>query len=106
MIAFQEATSRETRFAELVERQSRFVYRVAYAVVRNAQDAEDVVQDTFMKLYRLNAWEAIHDERAFLARTAWRLAAGRRGKGHALTLEIETISKEMNPESAAPCARG
>ncbi len=65
------------RFAELVSRQSRFVFRVAYAVLRNTPDAEDVVQDTFFKLHRSAAWETIEDERAFLARTAWRLAVER-----------------------------
>jgi RNA polymerase sigma-70 factor, ECF subfamily len=106
MIAIQEeqATSHDTQFAELVERQSKFVYRVAYSIVRNAQDAEDVVQDTFLKIYRLNAWEAIEDERAFLARTAWRLAVGRRQKGFAMTIETETISKDMDPEAAAMAA--
>jgi RNA polymerase sigma-70 factor (ECF subfamily) len=91
------ATSRESRFAQLVERQSRFVYRVAYSVLRNPPDAEDVVQDTFMKLYRLGAWEAIEDERAFLARTAWRLAVGRCRKVPAMTLET---SPAPNPEDA------
>ena len=61
-------------FSELVARQSRFVFRVAYAVLRNPQDAEDVVQDTFFKLHRSGAWRQMEDERAFLARAAWRLA--------------------------------
>ncbi len=66
-----------TRFAELVERQSRFVYRVAYAVVRQVQDAEDVVQETFLKLYRTGAWEEMVEEKAYLARVAWRIAVDR-----------------------------
>src|ERR1700729_691911 len=70
----EEAAAREARFAALVERQSRFVYRVAYAVVRNPHDSEDVAQETFLKLYRTGAWEGMRDEKAFLARTAWRIA--------------------------------
>jgi len=70
-------TEDRARFADLVTRQSRFVFRVAYAVVRNAADAEDVVQDTFLKLHRTGAWLAMEDECAFLARTAWRLAVDR-----------------------------
>jgi len=92
------ATSREARFEELVKRQSHFVYRVAYAVVRNAHDAEDVVQETFLKLYRLGAWEAMNDERAFLARAAWRLAVGRRKKAQPVNVEL---SPGLNPEDAA-----
>ena len=48
--------TRDENFAALVARQSRFVFRVAYSVLRNAQDAEDVVQDTFFKLHRSGAW--------------------------------------------------
>ena len=39
-------------FRTLVERHSRGVYQLAYRVTGNAQDAEDVVQDTFLKAYR------------------------------------------------------
>src|SRR4051812_20814528 len=68
---------REERFRDLVERQSRFVFRIAYAMLRNVQDAEDVVQEVFLKLFRGGAWEEMRDERAFLARTAWRMAVDR-----------------------------
>ncbi len=71
------AQSRELRFTEFVERQSRFVFKVAWAVLRNAQDAEDAVQEVFLKLYQNNAWETMCDERAFLARSTWRLALSR-----------------------------
>jgi DNA-directed RNA polymerase specialized sigma24 family protein len=47
---------------------------VAYAVLRNSHDAEDVVQEVFMKLYRSGVWHDMSDEKAYLARTAWRTA--------------------------------
>jgi RNA polymerase sigma-70 factor (ECF subfamily) len=58
----------------MVERHARFVYRVAYAVVRNSADAEDVAQETFMQLLRGAADRTIDDERGYLARVAWRAA--------------------------------
>ncbi len=64
-------------FALLVHRQSRFVFQVAYAMLRNSHDAEDVVQETFLSLYRSGAWRQMKDERAFLARAAWRQAVDR-----------------------------
>jgi RNA polymerase sigma-70 factor (ECF subfamily) len=64
-------------FEAFVERQSHFVFRVAYAILRNRHDAEDAVQETFLKLYRNHGWKGITDERAFLARTAWRVAVDR-----------------------------
>jgi RNA polymerase sigma-70 factor, ECF subfamily len=61
-------------FTALVERQSRFVFRVVYAVLLNSSDAEDAVQETFLKLYRNHGWRQAENERAFLARVAWRTA--------------------------------
>jgi RNA polymerase sigma-70 factor (ECF subfamily) len=39
-------------FRGLVERHSRAVYRLAHRMTGNPQDAEDVVQETFLKAYR------------------------------------------------------
>jgi RNA polymerase sigma-70 factor, ECF subfamily len=64
-------------FELLVQRQSRFVFQVAYAMLRNSYDAEDVLQETFLSLYRSGAWRKIEDERAFLARATWRQAIDR-----------------------------
>jgi RNA polymerase sigma-70 factor, ECF subfamily len=46
-------------FRLLVEQHSRAVFRLAYRVTGNAEDAEDVVQETFLKAYRqLGRFEA------------------------------------------------
>jgi RNA polymerase sigma-70 factor (ECF subfamily) len=39
-------------FRVLVERHSRNIFRLAYRMVGNEPDAEDVVQDTFLRAYR------------------------------------------------------
>src|SRR5262245_65108714 len=39
-------------FRALVDRHSRAVYRLAHRMTGNSQDAEDVVQETFLKAYR------------------------------------------------------
>jgi RNA polymerase sigma-70 factor (ECF subfamily) len=49
------------------------MFRVAYGLLRSVPDAEDAVQETLLKLYRGDAWLAMDDERAFLARTVWRV---------------------------------
>jgi RNA polymerase sigma-70 factor (ECF subfamily) len=39
-------------FRELVERHSRSAFRLAYRMTGNEQDAEDVVQDAFLRAYK------------------------------------------------------
>jgi RNA polymerase sigma-70 factor, ECF subfamily len=101
----EEAAAREARFAALVERQSRFVYRVVYAVVRNPHDSEDVAQETFLKLYRTGAWEGMRDEKAFLARTAWRIAVDKLPKTRNQSLSPDLQSRDsQSPEDAVVSA--
>jgi RNA polymerase sigma-70 factor, ECF subfamily len=93
-------------FEALVARQSHFVFRVAYAILRNRYDAEDAVQETFLKLYRNQTWKAIEDERAFLARTAWRVAVDRLAKQAPTNVQpdYEPPSTAPNPEQQAVAA--
>lgn len=97
-----QAAAREKRFAALVERQSRYVFRVAYVLLRNAHDAEDAVQETFLKVYRAGVWDSIENERAFLARVAWRAAADRlRQRRHEPLDAEQTEDTARSPEAAA-----
>jgi RNA polymerase sigma-70 factor (ECF subfamily) len=64
--------------ALLARQQARFVYQVAFSVLRNHHDAEDITQETFVRvLRRRRQWGQIRNPRAWLARTAWRLALDR-----------------------------
>lgn len=94
----QDDTEGEAEFAELVERQWRFAYKVAWAVLRNAQDAEDAAQDVFLRMLRAKAWRGIEDERAFVARLAWRGAVDR--------LRTRRPQSSGEPEAMADVAAG
>lgn len=88
----------DAEFTALVRRQSRFVFRVAYAVLLNSHDAEDAVQETFLKLYRNREWQHVENESAFLARVAWRIAVDRRPR----LLQPAVAAEEDDPASPQP----
>jgi len=88
-------------FDDLVKRQARFVFGVAFAILRNPEDAEEAVQETFLKLYRSGAWENMNDERAFLARATWRIAVGRLPAKREEEPAEELPSGDASPEQLA-----
>jgi RNA polymerase sigma-70 factor, ECF subfamily len=101
-------TERDAAFAALVDRHARFLYRVAYGLLRHAEDAEDAVQETLLKLYRNDAWQAMDDEKAFLARAVWRTgldrlstAGAKAMKNSADVTEMEIASGAESPEESA-----
>jgi RNA polymerase sigma-70 factor (ECF subfamily) len=96
---------REVAFEAVVDRHARLMYRVAFSLLKNAQDAEDAVQETLLKLYRGEAWRRMEDEKAFLARSVWRVGLNRLGTQSAKAMrhaedvtEIGLASGELSPE--------
>lgn len=90
-------------FTALVQRQSRFAFRVAYAVLLNSADAEDAVQEAFLKLHRHGEWQQVESERAFVARIVWRTAVDHIRSGRsasALRRELDFAHNE--PRSLCP----
>jgi RNA polymerase sigma-70 factor, ECF subfamily len=101
-----ELAAEEAKFTALVERQSRVAFRVAYAVLLNAHDAEDAVQETFLKLYRHGGWRQAENERAYVARVVWRCAVDRRRAMQPAAARLEAAPEEALEiaalETAAP----
>ena len=96
--------TRDDEFAALVERQARRMFRVAYSLLRNVPDAEDAVQEAFLKLYRGDGWRRMEDEKAFLARTVWRVALDRvsRSSGRMEDVaEMEIAAGGETPEESS-----
>lgn len=87
-----------------VREHARVVYRVAYSVLRNHHDAEDAAQETFLRFLRTwRKWAEIRDRRAWLARTAWRVALDRRKGNPEVGLEdaAEAVLR-LRAQGAAP----
>lgn len=82
-------------FEVLVHAHSRFVFKVAFAILRNAEDAEDVVQETFFRAFRSGEADKVERMRAWLARIAWRVAVDRVRKkaGNRHAKESEALLK-------------
>lgn len=80
----------EAEFAGLVERQWRFAWKVAWAVLRQAEDAEDAAQEVFLRILRTRAWQGLRDERAFVARAAWRAAVDRLRDAHSRRTQLRS----------------
>ena len=60
----------------LVREHSRLVFRIAYSVVRNHADAEDIVQEVFLRVAKHGA-KNIEDGKAWISRIAWRASVDR-----------------------------
>ena len=100
--------AQDEAFVMLANRHARFLYRVAFGLLRTPQNAEDAVQETLLKLYRTGGWREMEDERAFLARSVWRVGlsrlagAGTQVMRHAEDVtEIEIEAGGPNPEQTA-----
>jgi RNA polymerase sigma-70 factor (ECF subfamily) len=97
-----EATVRDARFEDMVARQARFMFQVAFGLLRNKQDAEDAVQEAFLKLYRGEAWLRMENEKGFLARTVWRVALDHLPKATERMLDVSDV--ELVATDAVGCS--
>ena len=95
--ALLSAVAKDREFEAAVREHAGHVYRVAQVVLRNHHDAEDAVQETFLRYLRQQRnWAEIRNPRAWLAKTAWRVALDRQRQTVAVSLEeaasvVETL---------------
>src|SRR3954470_4689192 len=84
----------ETRLLE----SSTLAFRVAYGVLRQREDAEDVAQEAFAKAYR--SFHALRDRerfRAWLVRMTWRMAIDRVRSNRRRTAHEEGVAEPPDP---------
>jgi RNA polymerase sigma-70 factor (ECF subfamily) len=69
----------EAAIAALVSQYAGTLYRVAYSVLRNASDAEDAVQEAFVRVLRhRDTLHEIRDQRVWLIRIVWNVVLDRK----------------------------
>jgi RNA polymerase sigma-70 factor (ECF subfamily) len=83
-------------FGALVERHGRSLFRLAYRMTGNEQDAEDVVQESFLRAYRQLAK---FDERAGFGTWLYRIAAN-------CSLDLVRMRKRRSEHLAPPQGEG
>jgi len=78
---YEEARRRaeEEVIATLVSQYAGTLYRVAYSVLRNAADAEDAVQEAFVRVLRhRETLHEVRDQRVWLIRIVWNVVLDRK----------------------------
>jgi RNA polymerase sigma-70 factor (ECF subfamily) len=69
----------EEALAALVSQYAATLYRVAFSVLRNASDAEDAVQETFLRVLRhRDTLGEVRDQRVWLIRIVWNIVLDRK----------------------------
>jgi RNA polymerase sigma-70 factor, ECF subfamily len=90
----------DREFEEHLAAASTLAFRVAYAVLRQREDAEDIAQEAAVRAYRSFTSLRSRDRfRAWLVRIAWRLALDRRKS------ERRRGARELVASSAPPAPR-
>ena len=69
----------ETALAVLIDQYSGTFYRVAFSVLRNPADAEDAVQEAFLRMLRhRHTLHEVRDHRVWLIRIVWNVVLDRK----------------------------
>lgn len=71
--------AQEETLAALVSQYSGTLYRVAFSVLRNPSDAEDAVQEAFLRVLRhRDTLHEVRDQRVWLIRIVWNIVLDRK----------------------------
>lgn len=94
----------EDAFRVLVERHSRSIYRLAYRMTGRPEDAEDVVQETFVRAFRqLGRFESRSNFATWVYRIGFNCAIDyMRARPHRESAELPETLDRMSGPAAAP----
>ena len=99
-VVHDEARQRaeEEALAALVDQYATTLYRVAFSVLRNQSDAEDAVQEAFLRVLRhRESLGEIRDHRVWLVRIVWNIVLDkkRRAKTRPETDDITELARVL-----------
>ena len=84
-----------------VREHAGLVYRIAHSVLRNAPEAEDATQETFLRALRHGKkFGQVENPKAWLARVAWRVAVERKRR-QSVPVDAETVNEIASPAVGA-----
>ena len=105
-LIFRARAGDEQAFADLVGRYHAFVYGVVIGIIKNVNDAEEVVQDVFLNTYRgLSQLEDATKFKGWLAEIARNCARDRMRKQRVNTVPIDEVSEHTLQTSDSLDAR-
>jgi RNA polymerase sigma-70 factor (ECF subfamily) len=90
--------AKDEALAALVEQYASTLYRVAFSVLRNPTDAEDAVQETFLRVLRhRDGLDEVRDHRVWLIRIVWNIVLDRkrRAKTRPETDDVEELARVL-----------
>ena len=88
--------AKDEALAALVEQYASTLYRVAFSVLRNSNDAEDAVQEAFLRVLRhRDDLDEVRDHRVWLIRIVWNIVLDRkrRAKTRPETDDVEELAR-------------
>jgi RNA polymerase sigma-70 factor (ECF subfamily) len=88
----------EQALAALVDQYAATLYRVAFSVLRNASDAEDAVQEAFVRVLRhRDSLGEVRDQRVWLIRIVWNIVLDRkrRAKTRPETDDVSELARVL-----------
>jgi len=90
--------AQDAALAALVDQYAGALYRVAFSVLRNAADAEDAVQEAFLRVLRhRHTLGEIRDHRVWLIRIVWNIVLDRkrRAKTRPETDDVDELARVL-----------
>jgi RNA polymerase sigma-70 factor (ECF subfamily) len=95
------AVAKDETLAALVSQYAGTLYRVAFSVMRNASDAEDAVQEAFLRVLRhRDTLGEVRDQRVWLIRIVWNIVLDRkrRSKTRPETDDVSELARVLPSE--------